>query len=107
MALYLLLHRCSPQSFPRSDMNLFYFSCDCRAAPERPANNMIADVFVRETTRSKAEARLKQHLENCGWQIKEVQHSELVQGLPVHDTRLSSLIKAARQNEIASEFSVY
>lgn len=88
-------------------MHLFYFSCDCCAVNGRPERNMMADVFVKENSRTKAETRLKEHLDRAGWRIKEVQHWELVQGIPLHDSRLSALIKAANQDHLASEFSLY
>jgi hypothetical protein len=88
-------------------MHLFYFFCDCCALPGRGAGNMIADVFVKEANQAQAESRVKKHIEQSGWQIKEIQHWELVHGVPVHDSRLGALIKAAKENGIASEFSPY
>lgn len=68
---------------------------------------MMADVFIRETTRQKAEGRLKEHLARAGWNISEVQHWELMTGDPVHDCRMSGLYKTARSGGLAAEFSVY
>jgi hypothetical protein len=88
-------------------MILYYFSCDCCADPGNAVGHMMADVFVKEASRSKAETRLKEHIEQAGWHIREIQHCELVHGIPVHDSRLSALVRSAKEINIASAFSPY
>jgi len=67
----------------------------------------MADVIVLEATRSKAEARLKTHIESSGWSVREILHCDLVQGVPVHDSRLGALIRTAKETTLASDFSPY
>jgi hypothetical protein len=88
-------------------MNLYYFSCDCQTASKEGDSRMMADVFVKEATRLRAETHLKNHLGQAGWCVKAVDHWELVNGVPVHDSRLAALCKAAKEEGIASAFSPY
>ncbi len=88
-------------------MNLYYFACDCKPTQDGASNGMMADVYILESGKSAAEVRVKEHLLEHGWELQRVDHFEIVNGVPVHDSRLSELCKKAKQEGIASLFSPY
>ena len=92
-------------------MNTFYFSFECIPLVGEPKTaefkGMMADVFIMDASKERAEERVKEHLREAGWEPKGLHHWELVVSVATHDSRLTDLFKSAQRDGIATLFAPY